>query len=232
MPHAYLSVSHDILREYGEYERTSTTVLNAYIGPTVRKYVEELEYMLRSEGFTGALLIMQSNGGVMAPSTAKVLPVAILESGPVGGFIAAARTGVRLGHSNVIAFDMGGTTAKANLVRDGEPTMAHGYHIGGYASGQPMMLPVVDTVEVGSGGGSIARVDHVGSLRVGPESAGAEPGPVCYGKGGTEPTVTDANLILGRLDASQFLGGEMALDVPAARGDSPPDWRTSRPVRY
>jgi N-methylhydantoinase A len=217
MPHAYLSVSHGILREYGEYERTSTTVLNAYIGPKVRNYIEELEQMLRVEGFRGALLIMQSNGGVMAPSTAKELPVAMLESGPVGGFIAAARTGARLGHPNVIAFDMGGTTAKANLVRDGEPTMAHGYHIGGYASGQPMMLPVVDTVEVGSGGGSIARVDQVGSLRVGPESAAAEPGPVCYGKGGAEPTVTDANLILGRLDANQFLGGEMALNVAAAR---------------
>jgi N-methylhydantoinase A len=217
LPDAYLSVSHHILREYGEYERTSTTVLNAYIGPEVSRYIEGLENMLHSEGFTGTLLIMQSNGGVMAPSTAKELPVAMLESGPVGGFIAAARTGVRNGRPNVIAIDMGGTTAKANLVRDGEPTMSHGYHIGGYASGQPMMLPVVDTVEVGAGGGSIARVDHVGSLRVGPESAGAEPGPACYGKGGVEPTVTDANLILGRLDPGQFLGGEIALDVDAAR---------------
>ncbi len=217
LPDAYLSVSHHILREYGEYERTSTTVLNAYIGPEVSRYIEGLERMLQSEGFTGTLLIMQSNGGVMAPSTAKELPVAMLESGPVGGFIAAARTGVRCGYPNAIAFDMGGTTAKANLVRDGEPTMSHGYHIGGYASGQPMMLPVVDTVEVGAGGGSIARVDHVGSLRVGPESAGAEPGPACYGKGGVEPTVTDANLILGRLDPSQFLGGEIVLDVDAAQ---------------
>jgi N-methylhydantoinase A len=217
LPDAYLSVSHHILREYGEYERTSTTVLNAYIGPEVSRYIEGLEIMLRSEGFRGTLLIMQSNGGVMAPSTAKDLPVAMLESGPVGGFIAAARTGIRSGRPNVIAFDMGGTTAKANLVRDGEPTMAHGYHIGGYASGQPMMLPVVDTVEVGAGGGSIARVDHVGALRVGPESAGAEPGPACYAKGGAEPTVTDANLILGRLDPSHFLGGEITLDLGAAR---------------
>jgi N-methylhydantoinase A len=141
----------------------------------------------------------------------------MLESGPVGGFIAAARTGVALGYNNVIGFDMGGTTAKANLARDGEPQMSHGYHIGGYASGQPMMLPVVDTVEVGSGGGSIARLDHTGSLKVGPVSAGADPGPACYGKGGTEPTVTDANLLLGRLDPAQFLGGEMPLDVQAAR---------------
>jgi N-methylhydantoinase A len=117
----------------------------------------------------------------------------------------------------VIGFDMGGTTAKANCARDGEPQMSHGYHIGGYALGQPMMLPVVDTVEVGSGGGSIARVDHTGALKVGPESAGADPGPACYGKGGTEPTVTDANLLLGRLDARLFLGGEMPLDIEKAR---------------
>ena len=142
--------------------------------------------------------------------------MATLESGPVGGFIAAARVGVRLGHANVIAFDMGGTTAKTNVVRDGEPQMAHGYHIGGYATGHPMTLPVVDTVEVGAGGGSIARAD-AGGLRVGPQSAGAEPGPACYGKGGTEPTVTDANVVLGRIDPRGFLGGEMMLDADAAR---------------
>jgi N-methylhydantoinase A len=213
----YRSISHEILREYGEYERISTTVLNSYIGPKVSAYLEALERMLHEEGFAGQLRMMQSNGGVMSSSVARRLPVAMLESGPVGGFIAAARTGAALGNRNIIGFDMGGTTAKANLARDGEPQMSHGYHIGGYASGQPMMLPVVDTVEVGSGGGSIARVDHTGSLKVGPQSAGAEPGPACYGKGGTEPTVTDANLVLGRLDPSQFLGGEMPLDVAAAR---------------
>jgi N-methylhydantoinase A len=216
-PPAYLSVSHEIVREYGEYERMSTTVLNAYIGPKVSRYLENLEKMLAGSGFRGDLYIMQSNGGVMTATDAKTLPVTMLESGPVGGFIAAARTGVALGYPNAIAFDMGGTTAKANLVRDGEPTMSHGYHIGGYATGQPMMLPVVDTVEVGSGGGSIAYIDGSGSLKVGPRSAGAEPGPACYGKGGTQPTVTDANLILGRLDPDQFLGGEMKLDVEAAR---------------
>src|SRR5215510_11911838 len=213
----YRSVSHEILREYGEYERTSTTVLNSYIGPNVSAYLDGLKRMLQEEGFAGSFWIMQSNGGLMSPTVARRLPVAMLESGPVGGFIAAARTGAALGYTNVIGFDMGGTTAKANLARDGEPQMSHGYYIGGYASGQPMMLPVVDTVEVGSGGGSIARVDHTGSLEVGPQSAGAEPGPACYGKGGTEPTVTDANLVLGRLDPSQFLGGEMPLDVAAAR---------------
>jgi N-methylhydantoinase A len=213
----YRSISHEILRQYGEYERISTTVLNSYIGPKVNGYLEGLERTLEKEGFAGRLWIMQSNGGVMSPPVARRLPVAMLESGPVGGFIAAARTGAALGYTNVIGFDMGGTTAKANLARGGEPQMSHGYHIGGYAAGQPMMLPVVDTVEVGSGGGSIARVDHTGSLKVGPVSAGADPGPACYGKGGTQPTVTDANLLLGRLDPAQFLGGEMPLDVPAAR---------------
>ena len=213
----YRSVSHEILREYGEYERISTTVLNSYIGPTVSVYLEGLERNLQEQRFKGNLWVMQSNGGVMSLPVARRLPVAMLESGPVGGFIAAARTGAALGYPNVIGFDMGGTTAKANLARDGEPQMSHGYHIGGYASGQPMMLPVVDTVEVGAGGGSIAKVDHTGSLKVGPASAGADPGPACYGKGGTEPTVTDANLLLGRLAPDQFLGGEMPLNVEAAR---------------
>jgi N-methylhydantoinase A len=213
----YRSISHEILREYGEYERISTTVLNSYIGPRVSAYLQGLEQMLDQEGFAGKLWIMQSNGGVMSSPMARRLPVAMLESGPVGGFIAAARTGAALGYPNVIGFDMGGTTAKASPARHGEPQTSHGYHIGGYASGQPMMLPVVDTVEVGSGGGSIARVDRTGSLKVGPVSAGADPGPACYGKGGTEPTVTDANLILGRLDPNRFLGGEMPLDVEAAR---------------
>ena len=213
----YRSISHEILREYGEYERISTTVLNSYIGPTVSTYLKSLERTLEAEGFGGQLWIMQSNGGVMSSPMARRLPVAMLESGPVGGFIAAARTGAALGYPNVIGFDMGGTTAKASPARNGEPQMSHGYHIGGYASGQPMMLPVVDTVEVGSGGGSIARVDPTGSLKVGPMSAGADPGPACYGKGGTEPTVTDANVVLGRLDPNRFLGGEMPLDIEAAR---------------
>lgn len=212
VPGTYLSLSHEILREYGEYERTSTTVLNAYIGPRVSQYIDDFEKMLMDQGFCGSLLIMQSNGGVMSPATAKRTPVAMLESGPVGGFIAAAQVGKRLGFSNVIALDMGGTTAKTNLTKDGEPQLAHGYYIGGYASGHPMMLPVVDTVEIGAGGGSIAWVDEVGTLKVGPQSAGAEPGPICYGLGGTEPTITDANLLLGRLSPTEFLGGEMPLD--------------------
>jgi len=216
-PRAYRSLSHQILREYGEYERISTTVLNAYIGPRVSQYLDDFERVLGENGFQGSLLIMQSNGGVMSPATAKQTPVAMLESGPVGGFIAAAHVGKRLGFPNVIALDMGGTTAKTNLIKDGEPQLSHGYYIGGYASGHPMMLPVIDTVEIGAGGGSIAWAEEGGTLKVGPRSAGAEPGPICYGRGGMEPTITDANLLLGRLGPSDFLGGEMPLDVERAR---------------
>ncbi len=202
----YVTLSSEILREYGEYERMSTTVLNAYIGPRVSTYVMDLEKALHSRNFNGSLLIMQSNGGVMSPGAARQMPVAMLESGPVGGFIAAAVVGKALGYENVIALDMGGTTAKTNLIKDGEPQLAHGYYIGGYASGHPMMLPVIDTVEIGAGGGSIAWVDEVETLKIGPRSAGAEPGPICYGRGGTQPTITDANLVLGRLEPDGISG--------------------------
>jgi N-methylhydantoinase A len=216
MPGAYVSLSHEILREYREYERTSTTVVNAYIGPKVGGYVKSLEAGLGGVGFRGELTIMQSNGGVMTPAVATGRPVAMMESGPVGGIIASARVAKALGFASVISFDMGGTTAKASLVRDGEPAMAPGYHVGGYASGHPVMVPVIDVVEVGAGGGSIAWIDDVGALKVGPRSAGADPGPICYGAGGAEPTITDANLVLGRLDAEDFLGGRMRLDAKGA----------------
>jgi N-methylhydantoinase A len=153
----------------------------------------------------------------MSPATAKRVPVATMESGPVGGIIAAAEVSRELGYRDVIAFDMGGTTAKVSLVRDNVPDIAQGYFIGGAASGHPVMLPVVDIIEVGAGGGSIAWLDQVGALKVGPRSAGGHPGPVCYSQGGTEPTVTDANVVLGRVSATRFLGGEMPLDVEAAR---------------
>jgi len=216
MPDAYLSVSHRILREYREFERTSTTVVNAYIGPRVGGYVQSLKASLAEIGVRGDLAIMQSNGGVMTPEVATERPVAMMESGPVGGIIASAQVGRALKCPDVISFDMGGTTAKASLVRGGEPTMAPGYYVGGYASGHPVMVPVIDVVEVGAGGGSIAWIDEVGALKVGPQSAGAEPGPICYGRGGIEPTITDANLVLGRLAAEDFLGGEMKLDAAAA----------------
>jgi N-methylhydantoinase A len=213
----YCSLSHEILREYREYERTSTTVLNAYVGPRVSRYIEDLEGLLGARGFRGQLLIMQSNGGSMSPATAKRIPIATMESGPVGGIIAAAETTRELGYANVIAFDMGGTTAKVSLIRENRPDIAQGYYIGGAARGHPVMYPVVDIVEVGAGGGSLAWIDDIGAFKVGPRSAGGYPGPVCYGQGGTEPTVTDANVVLGRLSPGRFLGGEMPLDVAAAR---------------
>src|ERR1700751_5058194 len=217
MPRAYVSLSHEILREYREFERMSTTVVNAYIGPKVGGYVKELEASLGDIGFRGALSIMRSNGGVMTPEIATARPAAMMESGPVGGIIASAQVGCALGFRNVISFDMGGTTAKASLVRDGESTLAPGYYVGGYASGHPVMLPMIDVVEVGAGGGSIAWIDEIGALKVGPQSAGADPGPICYRGGGTEPTITDANVVLGRLDPHNFLGGQMVLDADGAR---------------
>jgi N-methylhydantoinase A len=216
LPGAYVSLSHEILREYREFERMSTTVVNAYLGPKVGGYVKSLNASLGKIGFRGALSIMRSNGGVMTPAIATQRPAAMMESGPVGGIIAAARVGRALGFGNVISFDMGGTTAKASLVRDGEPTMAPGCYVGGYANGHPVMLPMIDVVEVGAGGGSIAWLDDVGALKVGPQSAGADPGPICYRGGGPQPTITDANVVLGRLDPDNFLGGQMKLDAAAA----------------
>jgi N-methylhydantoinase A len=217
LPDAYVSLSHEILREYREFERTSTTVVNAYIGPKVGGYVRGLKSKLEGIGFSGNLSIMRSNGGVMTPEVAQERPVAMMESGPVGGIIASAKIGGKLGYRNVISFDMGGTTAKASLIRDGEPSLAPGYYVGGYASGHPVMLPMIDVVEIGAGGGSIAWRDEIDALKVGPQSAGADPGPICYRGGGAEPTITDANVVLGRLDPNNFLGGTMKLDADGAR---------------
>ena len=205
-PEAYVSLSHEILREYREYERTSTTALNSYVGPLVRRYLVSLEKMLAAGGFHGIFRVMQSNGGVMSADTAKKMPVTMMESGPVAGVIAAAHLGEPLGCRQIISFDMGGTTAKSSLIKDFHPEVTSSYYVGGYVTGHPMMLPVVDIVEVGNGGGSIAWVDQGGGLKVGPQSTGAAPGPACYGNGGTAPTVTDANLIAGRIDPEYFLG--------------------------
>jgi N-methylhydantoinase A len=210
-PEAYLALSHEILREFREYERTSTTVLNAYVGPIVNRYLISLEKILAESGFSGTFRVMQSNGGVMSAETAKKVPVTMMESGPVAGVIAAAHLGELLDCRHIISFDMGGTTAKASLIKDFHPEVTSSYYVGGYVSGHPMMLPVVDIVEVGNGGGSIAWIDAAGGLKVGPLSAGAAPGPACYGQGGTEPTVTDANLILGRIDPAYFLGSGIRL---------------------
>ncbi len=208
---AYVSLSHEILREFREYERTSTTALNSYVGPLVRRYLLSLEQMLDDSGFRGTFRVMQSNGGLMSAETAKKMPVTMMESGPVAGVIAAARLGESLGHRHIISFDMGGTTAKSSLIKDFHPEVTSSYYVGGYVAGHPMMLPVVDIVEVGNGGGSIAWIDSAGGLKVGPRSAGAVPGPACYGKGGNEPTVTDANLIVGRIDPEYFLGSGIRL---------------------
>ncbi|OGA41365.1 MAG: hypothetical protein A3G24_06365 [Betaproteobacteria bacterium RIFCSPLOWO2_12_FULL_62_13] len=208
----YVTASSDIIRQYREYERTSTTVLNAYIGPRVGTYLQELAGFLDGEGFHGTAMIMQSNGGTMTIDAARTQPVRMMESGPVGGTMAAAYIGKKLGYENVVAFDMGGTTAKVSIVKRGAMEVAEGYFIGGMEVGYPLQLPVVDIIEIGAGGGSIAHLDETGALKVGPISAGAVPGPACYGRGGTRPTVADADLVLGRLNPQYFLGGEIVLN--------------------
>jgi N-methylhydantoinase A len=215
-PNLFVTLSHEIVREYREYERTSTTAINAFVGPRVQTYLRRLEGFLRTEKFEGKINIMRSNGGVMSIGTAQEQPVAMMESGPVAGMIGAGRLAAMLGIERAIGFDMGGTTAKASLITNGAPAIEEGYVIGGEASGQPMQLPVVDIVEVGAGGGSIAWCDAIGGIHVGPQSAGADPGPASYGKGSMDPVVTDADLILGRINAERFLNGAMRLDRAAA----------------
>jgi N-methylhydantoinase A len=215
-PRLFVSASHELSREYREYERTSTVAANAYVGPKVSQYLGDLEQRLRANRFAGNLMIMQSNGGLSDIETARRQCIQMMESGPAGGVVGTMAVCELLDLDNAIAFDMGGTTAKACVVRRGEPSLSPDYFIGGYNEGLAIRIPVLDIVEVGTGGGSIAWLDEGGGLHVGPRSAGAEPGPACYGRGGTEPTVTDANVILGRLSPEKFLGGEMRLDRKAA----------------
>jgi len=215
-PKIFVTLSHEIVREYREYERTSTAALNAFVGPRVQAYLSRLESHLYSERFLGKVNIMRSNGGVMSVRLAQEQPVSMMESGPVAGIIGAGRLAALMGIERAIGFDMGGTTAKASLITNGTPAIEDGYVIGGEASGQPMQLPVVDIVEIGAGGGSIAWCDATGGIHVGPKSAGADPGPAAYGKGSSDPVVTDANLVLGRINAGRFLNGAMKLDIAAA----------------
>jgi len=215
-PQLFVTASHELSQEYREFERTSTVAANAYIGPRVRRYLQEMLGHLQEEGFGGEFLIVQSTGGLFDLTEAQQSCIRMLESGPAAGVIGTKMLCKNIGLMNAIAFDMGGTTAKTGVIRDGDVLMMGGTLIGGYATGLPVQIPMIDIQEVGTGGGSIARVGEAGALRVGPESAGAVPGPVCYGMGGTEPTVTDANLILGRLGVDRFLGGEMKLDLQAA----------------
>ncbi len=212
LPNVFVTLSHEILREFREYERTSTTVLNAFVGPRVSRYLDRLENFAETSRFPGQIGIMRSNGGTMSLGEARRAPVAMMESGPVAGMIGAGRVAALLRVERAIGFDMGGTTAKTSLITGGVPPIEEGYVIGDVFTGQPMQLPVVDIVEVGAGGGSIAWCDQLGGLHVGPVSAGADPGPACYGRGGEQPTVTDADLVLGRLNAARFLGGHMQLD--------------------
>ncbi|MCH7553296.1 MAG: hydantoinase/oxoprolinase family protein, partial [Chloroflexi bacterium] len=225
LPDAYVALSSEVWPEFREYDRAMTTVLSAHVGPLMARYTKRMEDGARRLGVSAPLQIMQSNGGVMSVSAAVSRPIASIESGPAAGVIAAAHLGRLLGHENVISFDMGGTTAKAGLIRQGQPQIRNDFYVGGGASaagrgggmGFLVKTPVIDLAEVGSGGGSIARVDQGGVIQVGPDSAGARPGPACYGLGGVEPTVTDAAVALGYLDPNNFLGGKMRIDAGQAR---------------
>jgi N-methylhydantoinase A len=224
-PEAMLSLSCDVAPEFREYFRASTTVINAAVRPVVARYLRSIEDRLRAAGLGAELLVMQSSGGIFTFEAARERPVFMVESGPAAGVMAATYLGGALGYGDVISFDMGGTTAKVGLVQNGRPRVTKEYEVGAMARssgggvkarGYPIRTPVIDLVEIGAGGGSIAWVDSGGGLRVGPQSAGADPGPACYGNGGAEPTVTDANLVLGRLNPDFFLGGEIVLDVDRA----------------
>ena len=223
-PEAVVSLSSEVAPEFREYFRASTALINAGVRPIVERYLSNIETRLREAGMRGQLLVMQSSGGVLTFEAARTKPVYMVESGPAAGVIVSAYLGEVLGFDNILSFDMGGTTAKTGLVEHGAPTITKEYEVGTAAraergakgAGYPIRTPVIDLVEIGAGGGSIAWVDSGGVLRVGPQSAGADPAPACYGKGGTEPTITDANLVLRRLDPDHFLGGEMRLDEAAA----------------
>lgn len=217
-PDAYVTLSHELTEEYREYERTNTAVLNSYVRPIADDYLTTLESHLDEHGVDGNRYVMQSNAGTSSFEQARQSPIEMVESGPVGGVFGAARVGEHVGEPDVISFDMGGTTAKTSLVENGEVDIDTEYWLESSArkEGYPVQIPVVDIVEIGAGGGSVAWMDKGDSINVGPKSAGADPGPACYGRGGTEPTVTDANLVTGRLNPEYFLGGEMELEVDRA----------------
>ena len=220
-PGVTVSLSSEVSPEIREYERTSTTIANVYVRPLVERYLQRLEERLRRLGFDGSFYVMLSNGGTASVETACRFPVRLLESGPAAGALAAAFYGEEAGFSDVLSFDMGGTTAKACLIDGGEPQTSTDFEVARVyrfkkGSGLPVKTSVIEMIEIGAGGGSIARVGPLGLPKIGPESAGADPGPACYGRGGEEPTVTDADLLLGYLDPDFFLGGRMYLDYRAA----------------
>ena len=217
LPDVYVTCSTELTREWYEYERCSTAAANAYVGPQVNTYIQRLDSDLATRGYHGALFMMGSNGGLLSVERSCRQPIALVESGPIGGCIGAAAYAEALGIDNVVAFDMGGTTAKCALVAQGRFSVDSVYYANGYIKGFPIKSPVIDIVEVGSGGGSIIWLDEQKRLHVGPQSAGSTPGPVCYGRGGEAPTVTDANLVLGRLNPDRFLGGELTLSADLAK---------------
>src|SRR5579859_1490042 len=221
-PQIRVSISSEVVPEIREFERTTTTIANVYVQERVETYLRELRARLERIGFRGSLFLIMSSGGIVTVDTAMRFPVRLLESGPAGGALAAASYGAACGYSDLLSLDMGGTTAKFCIIDRGQPLIAHEFEVDRRyrlkkGSGLPIKLPVIEMIEIGAGGGSIARIDALGLLKVGPESAGAEPGPVCYGNGGTEPTVTDADLVLGYLDPDYFLGGQFKIDLAAAR---------------
>ncbi len=234
----YITCSSDILPEIREYERTSTAVVNSYVGPVVRRYLQSLGNRLSQANVKAPVRIMQSSGGVMTAQSASDKPAYIVESGPAAGVIACARLARQLGHENIISFDMGGTTAKAAIIENGEPAKTTEYEVGAginlssklvKGGGYAIKLPFIDVSEIGSGGGSIVSVDRTGALKVGPQSAGAMPGPVCYDLGGTEPTFTDAMVALGYVNPDYLVGGKVRLNAEKARRAL--EERVARPLK-
>ena len=222
IPEIRISLSSAVAPEIREYERMSTTIANAYVQPLTHEYIETVERGLTGTGYRRRLYLMISSGGITTGTTARAFPIRMVESGPTAGVLAAQHYGRRLGRNNLVTFDMGGTTAKIGVVKNGNVAKAGSIEVARIdrfkkGSGIPIKVPVVELIEIGAGGGSIASVDQLGLLKVGPRSAGASPGPACYGLGGTEPTVTDGNVVLGYLDPGYFLGGTMPLDPDAAR---------------
>lgn len=226
LPDCFVSTSVEILPEIREYERTSTTVINAYVGPPVRNYVRSLSSRLRAEGISAPLLVMQSSGGMLAANAVEDRPAQIVECGPAAGVVGAAHLAEIAGYRNLITLDMGGTTAKASIIEDGKMVKTDEYEVGGGVSlssrlvkggGYALKTPVIDISEVGAGGGSIVWLDKAGHIKVGPKSAGAVPGPVCYNAGGTAPTVTDANVVLGYLNPTSIAGGTVPIHAALSR---------------
>jgi N-methylhydantoinase A len=221
LPGLAVTLSSAVCPEIREYERLSTTCANAYVKPLMARYLRSLGTQLQTHGITAPLLLMTSGGGLTDLATAAALPIRLVESGPAGGAILAAQLAADCGYPRVLSFDMGGTTAKICLIDDAEPLLSRAFEVGRVyrfkkGSGLPVRIPVIEMVEIGAGGGSIARVDRLQRIQVGPDSAASEPGPACYARGGQAPTVTDADLLLGRIQPAYFAGGSLVLDTAAA----------------